>query len=434
MLKSGHRFTENAAEAEVIIVSTCAFIEAAVEESIDTILDYAHEFPEARMVVTGCLPLRYKDRLADALHEADLFLTPDRIRDFPERIAKLVGHGGASAEDTHVLQERVQGFNTEPPLLDRVLTTPGYAYLKISEGCSRRCGYCTIPSIRGPLRSRSLEDLEAEASALVSQGVRELVLIAQDVGSYGRDLGMKNGLIELLDRLTAIPDVPWIRLMYLYPETIDRELPKMVNDRSTILPYLDIPLQHVSENVLKSMGRSLKGESAARLIERLRRDIPGVVLRTTFMVGYPTETDADFAALRRFTEEQAIEHVGVFSYSPEEGTRAFSLGDPIPANVKQARAKEILNISVRQTIARNEARIGTIEQCLVEGYSDETDLLLQARTWDQAPEVDGCVLVTAGRADRGSMRQIRITEARGVDLIGELLDPDSAPDEESRVP
>jgi ribosomal protein S12 methylthiotransferase len=422
MADAGFVYTGDPTAAGIIIINTCAFIEPAVDESIDTILDY-REHKDAFLVVAGCMPLRYQESLREPLPEVDLFLTPDKIADLP-RILEAALH---RAEDTGVspmskrTASRSQRSETSNMRPGRMLTTAGYAYLKISEGCPRLCRYCTIPSIRGPLRSVDPSELEQEAIFLASTGVRELVLVAQDLTSYGVEAGEKGALIRLLERLRNVEGIRWIRLMYLYPDAIPRGLGRLINDSENIVPYLDIPFQHVSANVLKAMGRPWKGDRIRKLIERLRQEVASLVLRTTFMVGYPAEGDKEFLELRDFVESFGIEHVGVFTYSPEEGTPAAALGDPVPADVKEARADLIRGIHSKFTDKRNQGRIGTVEQGLVEGVSDESDLLLQGRMWDQAPEVDGLLYITAGKATAGDIHDIRITGSHGPDLFGEIV-------------
>jgi ribosomal protein S12 methylthiotransferase len=413
MSTAGFTFTGEPSEAEVLIVNTCAFIESAVEESIDTILDHRELNKQAVLVVVGCLPLRYGDDLKDSLPEGDIFLTPAEISRLPELLSSI---------------DRPVPVKTEPAVpcslpaaTQRILTTPGYAYLKIAEGCSRNCRYCTIPAIRGTLSSRNLNDVEQEAQMLASQGVRELVLVAQDLTGFGMDIGEKGALVRLLERLRDIQGIEWVRLMYLHPDGIPTDLAAVVNESKNILPYLDIPFQHVSASVLRAMGRPWKGDRIRRLVDRLRNDIRGLVLRTTLMVGFPAEGEKEFQELRDFVQSYSIEHVGVFTYSPEEGTPAMDLGDPVPAEIKRARADELRTIHLQFEEKRNRARVGSIEKCIVEGVSAESDLLLQGRTWDQAPEVDGVLYITAGIASVGEIREIELTDANGPDLFGEIL-------------
>jgi ribosomal protein S12 methylthiotransferase len=422
MADAGFVYTDDPTAAGIIIINTCAFIEPAVDESIDTILDY-REHKDAFLVVAGCMPLRYQESIREPLPEVDLFMTPDKIADLP-RILKAALHRAENAGVSPVSKTtapRSHLSKTSSMQPGRILTTAGYAYLKIAEGCPRLCRYCTIPAIRGPLRSVGPSELEQEAIFLASTGVRELVLVAQDLTSYGVERGEKGALIKLLERLRRVEGLKWIRLMYLYPDTIPRGLGRLINESENILPYLDIPFQHVSAKVLRAMGRPWKGDRVRKLTERLRQEIPGLVLRTTFMVGYPTEGDEEFLELRDFVESFGIEHVGVFTYSPEEGTLAAALGDHVPADVKEARADRIRGIHSRFMDKRNQQRIGTVEQGLVEGVSDESDLLLQGRIWDQAPEVDGVLYITAGKATAGEIHSIRITGSHGPDLFGEIV-------------
>jgi ribosomal protein S12 methylthiotransferase len=422
MTSAGFSYSDDLSAVGLMIVNTCAFIEPAVAESIDTILDFKAENPRAALVVAGCLPLRYRQSLIEVLPEADLFVTPDQIDHLPRLILEKQGMV-ETAED----RER-EVPPAEPPRerstilpTPRTLTTPGYAYLKIAEGCSHACRYCTIPSIRGPLASVDPNDLENEVRFLASAGVRELVLVAQDLTSYGSDRREKAALVRLLDRIQRVDGIRWIRLMYLYPDGVKSDLIGMIRDSDKILPYLDIPFQHVSDVVLKAMGRPWKGDRIRKLVETLRAAIPAVVLRTTFMVGYPAEGEPEFHELKDFVTAYRIDRVGVFSYSAEECTRAYALGDPVPAEVKEARAEQLRSIHASFIAARNIERIGSVEQALVEGVSPETELLLQGRTWDQAPEVDGVLYITAGKAVAGEIHSVRITDAHGPDLFGETV-------------
>jgi len=410
MTMGGFAFTHDPASADIIIVNTCAFIQEAVKEAIAVILDLRRSSPDAIIVAAGCLPLRYREDLAASFTEVDLFIIPSQIEALPQVLNTALR-----------LDEPPTGQTKNMPVPSgRILTTPGYAYLKISDGCSRSCSYCTIPHIRGPLRSTGIDDLVQEASLLADRGVKELVLVAQDTSSYGRDLETKNPLIKLLDALENIHGIEWIRIMYLHPAGMPRGLAKLINRSEKILPYLDIPLQHVSTEVLKAMGRPWKGDYIRKLVDRLREDIPGLVLRTTVMVGFPGETEEHFNELLDFLAAAQIERVGVFQYSPEEGTTAFALGDPVPAKIKRQRANAIKKLHARLTAKRHRTRIGSVEKALIEGISEESDLLLQGRTWDQAPEVDGVLYITEGTAQTGRIQQVKITHAHGPDLFGTL--------------
>jgi ribosomal protein S12 methylthiotransferase len=433
MSRAGYSHTDDPTRADAIVINTCAFIEPAVEESIDAVLDARHTNSTAALVVAGCLPQRFGADLVEPLPEVDLFLPLDRMVELPRFIEAALARRGQDRSRNGGRgmvpdgREDEAACKPQDPKTDcsRILSTPGYAYLKIAEGCSRRCRFCTIPSIRGPLSSADPVDLEREAGKLTSLGVRELVLVAQDLTAYGVDRGETGGLTGLLERLRHVKDIAWIRLMYLHPDGIPRDLPHVINESDNILPYLDIPFQHVSDNVLRAMGRPGKGDRIRKLVENLRREIPGLVLRSTFMIGFPGEGDKEFQELAQFVESFQLEHVGVFAYSPEEGTPAFHLGDPVPPEVKQARAEAIQYTHSRFMDKRNRNRVGRLERCLVEGLAQESDLLLQGRVWDQAPEIDGALLITAGRALQGEMRTVRITDSHASDLFGELIDTDS---------
>lgn len=410
MTRDGFEHIDDPTAADVIIVNTCAFIESAVEESVDAILALREENASAILVAAGCLPLRYGDEVLEPLPEVDLFVRPEQIDELPDLIRRTADLP---------TKPKPEAFDAQT---GRILTTPGYAYLRIAEGCSRRCAYCTIPAIRGPLCSVDPADLEEEARSLVERGARELILVAQDITAYGKDLRPTVTLLDVLRRLESVPGAQWIRLMYLHPGGVPEALPRLIRDSEVILPYLDIPFQHVSTPVLEAMGRPVRGRDIRELVETLRKDCPGIVLRTTLMVGFPGEGEKEFVELCEFVESYAFERVGVFTYSPEENTRAFPLGDPIPEDVKQRRAREIMSIQRDHMTRRNRDRIGSVDECIVEGHSDETDLLLQGRMWDQAPEVDGQLFITAGTADVGEIRRVRITASHHEDLFGELVE------------
>jgi ribosomal protein S12 methylthiotransferase len=451
MVHHGFVFTQEAPQADIVIVNTCAFIQPAVEESIDVIMDLRAAAPRAILVVAGCLPLRYKDELVDALTEADLFITPAQIPLLPEllnqcasehtRVPPRRGRTRSIAESARPLSSVVDSPIPDayccghgPDAAGRIVTTPGYAYLKIADGCNRVCRYCTIPKIRGRFRSEPLDVLVEESKRLAAAGVKEIVLVAQDSVRYGRDLAMKTGLCGLVRAIAEIPDIQWIRLMYLHPHTIPSELPQLVNECEKLLPYLDVPFQHVSPKVLQNMGRPWKGDYIRKLVDSLRTHIPGLVLRTTFMVGFPGEGDAEFKMLRDFVASYRIEHFGVFEYSAEEGTPAFALGDPIPSSVKKERADELRDLHLHLAAKRNRARIGSTEKAIIHGVSSESEYLLEGRLWDQAPEVDGLLYITDGVADPGKIHNVLITDTYEVDFFGAIEDQtnDSLKDSSSR--
>lgn len=440
----GLEHTLDQSQAEIIVINTCAFIQPAVEESIATILDSAEANPDAFLIVAGCMPLRYRQSLRDLLPEVDLFITPDQIgiiwdlvrscNSQKKNAGAWMGRPLAAADNGVDFKPQINlanlsdssvtvtcdGASTESAHFSRILSTPGYAYLRIADGCNHGCTFCAIPTIRGKLKSEPMDDLVMEATWLADSGVREVILIAQDLTSYGRDLGYRNGLVRLLDKLQSISGIEWIRLMYLYPSGISADLIRVIRDSTVILPYVDAPIQHISENVLRSMGRRWSERQIRKMIEDLRSQIPGIVIRTTLMVGFPTETESDFTMLTDFVKEIEIDHIGVFAYFQEEGSPAEKLGDPIPRKVKNARARKIRSLHSQFVKKRLKKRVGSIETAIVEGFSEETDLLLEGRTWDQAPEIDGKLYITDGDPAVGEIVRVLITETRGIDLFGEI--------------
>ncbi len=404
LLQHGFIYSGDPAQAGFIIINTCAFIQPAVEESIETILDLAAEFPNTFLVVIGCLAARYQgDELKKELPEKLVQILRDHLSD------ELKAELGRNTSSENSQQS------------GRALSNIGFAYLKIAEGCSRACSYCTIPSIRGPYKSSTIPDVIDEARTLASQGIKELILVAQDLARFGLDLGPGDRLPSLLQELSEIDGIEWIRLMYLYPDAIPKDLAKVVKNSRNILHYFDIPFQHASGKVLTSMGRAWKKGRNEDLIARLRDEIPDLVLRTTLMVGFPTEGDKEFEELLEFVEMIDFDHLGVFMYSPEESTKAFSLGDPVPYRVKKLRANQVIRLHKKQKKRNDRKKIGMIERGLVESTSSETDLLLSGRMWFQAPEIDGALYVTAGDADPGKIYDIKITGVHETDFFGEII-------------
>jgi len=453
MLATGFEHTQDQENAQIIIINTCAFIQPAVEESISAVLDSASINPNAFLIVAGCLPLRYGDSLDELLPEVDLYIRPDQIC----QIAELTESGGAERKYGPTVSKRSPGgfafeyeicpdFETLVDLetsigpsttrttgqleirdvsrnvyqFKRAISTPGYAYLRISDGCDHGCKFCSIPLIRGKLKSETIEDLLREAEELADLGIKEIILVAQDLTSYGRDLGLKNGLVQLLEKLQKVSGVDWIRLMYLYPSGIKDDLVSLIRDSQKVLPYMDIPIQHISNKVLKSMGRPWRDAQIKKLIDSIRLKVPKIVIRTTVMVGFPAETESDFDELKNFIKDFELDHVGVFTYYKEEGTSAEKLGDPIQKKVKNARARALRSIHSMFIKKKNKKRIGKTEAAIVEGFSQETELLLQGRTWDQAPDIDGKLYITEGNAVVGEITRVLITGARGIDLFGEI--------------
>ncbi|ADW19097.1 SSU ribosomal protein S12P methylthiotransferase [Desulfobulbus propionicus DSM 2032] len=416
--QSGYAVVDDPDQASVLLINTCGFIRPAVEEAIDTIFElaaYKEQNPHQKLVVTGCMVQRYGSELLNELPEVDLFVGLD---DFP-RIGTMLEQ----------LPLRPQCIVTSGPstflmnnTLPRRISTPFFrAYLKITEGCDNRCAYCMIPSIRGRLRSRAMTDLLLEATRLQQAGVRELALIAQDLTAYGRDLGNGTSLVSLLEALLTQTDIPWLRLLYAYPSGITDDLLHLMADQPRLLPYLDIPFQHVSTPVLRAMNRHYDHRALQDLILRIRRIVPDCAIRTTMLVGFPGETRDDVDLLLEALQTWQLDHVGVFQYQDEEGSRAAKLPDKISEEKKEARYQQVMAVQATISAQRQQRFVGRVEPVLVEGISEESDLLLEGRSRFQAPEIDGCVYITAGHVTPGDIVPVRITEAHTYDLVGEVV-------------
>lgn len=416
--RDGYEVTTDEKEADIIIVNTCSFIKEAKQESIDTILDLADRKHDGRcklLIVTGCLPQRYQEELSRELPEVDIFVGTG---DYP-RIAEIIAEKRGTCGQLKYIGDPNLVYDENFP---RMKSTPRYtAYLKIAEGCSNCCSYCLIPSLRGEFRSRPLDKILQEARDLVAGGVRELNVVAQDITNYGKDLGAGVSLEKLVRELVRIDGLAWIRLLYAYPDGISDELIELVKTEEKICKYLDIPLQHISDHILTKMGRR-GGEAEIRtLLAKLRAEIPDLALRTSLIVGFPGETEEDFRKLLHFVEESQIDRLGVFCYSREEGTPAAEMQGQVSERVKRERHKKIMKAQARVSFKRNRRLIDSYEQVIVEGYSDETDLLLKGRTSRQAPDIDGQVYITAGNALVGDIVRLKITDSSDYDLIGEIV-------------
>ena len=414
--QSGFEVVGDPAEAEVIVINSCGFIGPAKEESIQTILEMsAHKESGSceKLVVAGCLSQRYPEELASDLPEVDHFLgSSDMLK-----LKRVL----AGAGDRMLVGNPAQyTMRADDP---RVLTGETHrAYVKIAEGCNRECSFCAIPSFRGKQRSRTVADLVREAERLSAAGVVELNLISQDTIAYGRDLPTRESLAELLTALGDVDGIRWVRAHYLYPETLTDPLVEVLSQHDKVLPYIDMPLQHASDSMLRAMRRGHGGDRMYKVVERLRRAIPDLVFRSTFIVGHPGETDEDFAELRSFVEWAELDHVGVFLYSPEEGTRSGEMPGAVDVAVAEARHAELMDIQRPISRGRLELRVGTELEVLVEGVSDESDWLLQGRWWGQAPEVDGSVYLANGTAQAGQFRRVLVTDAADYDLMADFID------------
>ena len=409
---AGVELTANEADADILVVNTCGFIGDAKEESIDAILSLAEHKKTGRcrkLIVAGCLSQRYKDDLSLSLPEVDCFIGTGEYH----RIAEVIEEG---------FRERVLvGLPTyiHDYTTPRIISTPGfYAYVKVAEGCSNHCSYCSIPSIRGEFRSRPIESVVKEAESLAAQGIKEINLIAQDTTSFGRDRG--EGLEPLLKRLIPIVGIEWIRLLYLYPGRITDEVISILGNEEKVLPYIDLPLQHISPPVLKAMNRQYTRAGVEALIEKLRTRLPGVTLRTSMIVGFPGEKESDFRELLDFVEGVKFDRLGVFTYSREEGTPAYSMKGQVPKKVKAGRMDAIMSAQREISLEKNELLIGSTVKVMVEGANDDNDAApMKGRASSQAPDVDGVVYLAGGHAEPGSIVSAKVTGAGDYDIYAE---------------
>ena len=408
-------------DADVVIVNTCSFIRDAKEESIETILSLAAvkgKRKGQKLVVTGCLPQRYGKELLRELPEVDLFVGTGEFH----RIADLLEE---SAKGKVRQKQRIGAPEfLYDHLTPRIHTSfPGSTYLKISEGCANSCSYCVIPRIRGRLRSRSISSVLQEARQAVSRGVKEMNLIGQDITAYGRDREDKAGLVRLLKGLVKVEGLRWVRLLYAHPAHITPHLVHLIREEEKICKYLDLPLQHVNEGILKAMNRPTPGKGILDFLGWIRKEIPGVVLRTSLMVGFPGETESIFRELLEFVKEAEFDRLGVFPYSREEGTPAASLKGRVPDRVKQERYRKIMSVQKKISLKKQKAMVGSRVPVLVGRPGNAPGILGEGRTQGQAPEVDGIVFLTGRGSRPGEMVKVRITDARPYDLYGKILGP-----------
>ena len=404
--------------ADIIIVNTCAFIRDAQEESVETILEVADYKKKGRcklLIVSGCMPQRYQKELEKELPEVDFFMG---TADAPRIVELLDRHLEGGPQQEIGLPDYLYDHTTP-----RVTSSPYYsAYVKIAEGCANHCSYCVIPSIRGTLRSRTIESVVAETKRLVDNGVKEINLIAQDVTAFGAEHGNGPELPALLRELVKIEGLVWLRLLYAYPDGITDELLDLIAAEEKICNYLDLPIQHIDDRILAAMNRRVDESDIRALLQRIRTRIPEMTLRTSLIVGFPGESDAQFRKLLAFVEEGHFERLGAFRYSREDGTPAAQLDNQVPERTKQARVKRLMKAQARVSLKKNLALKGRIEPTLIEGYSEETELLLRGRSVRQAPDVDGQVYITSGQADVGDIVNLKITDSSEHDLIGEICE------------
>lgn len=415
---SGHELTPHAADADVLVVNTCSFIDPAKEESINTILEMAQYKTlgrAKRLVVAGCLVERYRGDIRKDLPEVDAVIGTNEI----DKIVAVC----EGAKDEVAAAEPYLYHDLTP----RVFATPRhFAYIKIAEGCDHPCSFCVIPQYRGKFRSRRFESVIAEATRLFEQGVREINLIGQDTTCYGEDFGMKDGLANLLARLAQIetPQRKWVRFLYAYPNRVTQKLLDTIAAHADLVKYIDMPLQHASAGVLKRMRRGANGDIFLKLLERIRATIPGVTIRTSFIAGFPGETPREFEELCNFVKAAQLDRVGVFTYSDEDTSKSFELDGKVPGRIIHNRKRTLMAIQRKISRARNRQLVGREIPILVEGLSEETDLLWQGRMPSQAPEIDGVTLINDFEGDEpraGQIRTLRITEAHDYDVLGTLL-------------
>ena len=431
--KDGHEITADASEADVLVVNTCAFIDRAKTESIDTILEMAALKKQAagrKLVVTGCLAERYREELKKEIPEIDAIYGTGEVEGL-STFMKGAGNQEPGAPKTVPFYTKPPVFGVDLPTYiydadtPRKRVTPGhYAYVKIAEGCDYKCAFCIIPKMRGHYRSRSVESIVKEAHQLAAQGVKELLLISQDSTFYGIDRGERGALPKLLRALNDVAGIEWIRLLYLYPTTITSDVIDAIADLDKVVKYIDLPLQHASDAVLKRMKRPGTRKSYVRLLENIRARIPNVALRTTFIVGFPGETAEDFAELEAFISEIGFDHVGVFTYSHEEGTSAHQLKDDVPAATKKKRQERLMARQKEIVTARQQARLGEKIRMVIDGASSEHELVLQGRLPGQAPEIDPVVYLTdcdPSAFAKGSFIDVEIVGAEAYDLVARPL-------------
>jgi ribosomal protein S12 methylthiotransferase len=418
LVAKGHELTPHPDQADVLVVNTCSFIDPAKKESVDTILEMAEYKKVGRaqkLIVAGCLVERYRGDIRKEMPEVDALIGTNEL----DKIVAL-------CEGMEPADNPIEPYLYHD-LTPRVLATPRhFAYIKIAEGCDHPCTFCVIPQYRGAFRSRRFESVISEATRLFQQGVREINLIGQDTTCYGEDFGLKDGLAALLARLATIETAheKWVRFLYAYPNKVTQRLLDTIAEHPALVKYIDMPLQHASANVLKRMKRGASGDIFLKLIERIRRTIPGIAIRTSFIVGFPGETAEDFEELAAFVEAAKFDNLGVFTYSDEDTSASFHLDGKVDGRTIQNRKRRLMAIQRRIARARNRKMVGQEMPVIVEGLSKETDLLWEGRLATQAPEIDGVTLINdfeGAEPRQGEIRRLRVTESHDYDLVGTLL-------------
>ena len=421
LAREGFDVIDDERTADAIIVNTCGFIDTAKEESINTIIELGGLKTRGRckaLIATGCLTQRYQGELLKELPELDAIVG---VGDFPQ-IAEIVrGRLGGTASDAGREWFTHPTFLYDADTPRRRLGPRHWAYVKISEGCDKRCAFCAIPSFRGDLASRTIDSIVGEATGLAAEGVREVNLIAQDLPAFGMDRGRKGELIELVRALAAIDDLRWIRLMYLYPHKLPQGLVDLFVTEPKVVPYVEMPIQHIDDAILRRMNRGGTSAEIHRILDAFREKVPGVVIRTSFIVGFPGETEREFDRLRRFVEDQRFDRIAVFTYSMEEGTAAEKFGDPVDAGTKAERRQRLLDLQLDIAQQKSDELVCARRTVMIEGPAQDDQFALEARLATQAPEIDGVVYLTEGGAEPGEFVETEITEAMGYDLVATLV-------------
>lgn len=421
MMKTGSQVVENPEQAQTIIINTCSFIDEAKKESIQKILE-AGELKKngklKKLVVTGCLVQRYKEELVEELPEVDIFIGSGEFQNINEIIRDSSGKKDYFYQPTYLQNKSTPRVNSEPFYR---------AYLKISEGCLKRCSFCAIPKIRGRLQSRSLSSIVSEAKLLVAGGVREINIISHDFTDYGWDLRKKNKKVKespvtLLKALSSLEGLDWIRVLYLYPDGITDEMIELIASHKNLVPYFDMPLQHINDSLLKSMNRKMTASEIKAILSKIRHKIPEAVIRTQFIVGFPGETEDLFEELLDFIMEQNFDRVGCFTYSPQKGTTSFRLKETVDEKTKKQRFERLMKAQREISRKKHKKYVGKTLEVIIDGKSEESELLLKGRTSCQAPDIDGVVLINSGQAKIGEFVQVKITDSHDYDLIGHIVD------------
>lgn len=417
LLRAGYEVAEELEEADYLVINTCGFLEASRNESMDAVREVLkHRKKTAKLVVTGCMVQTHHDQLSSTFPGIDYLLGSGDV----EGILKAVQSTQKGQQITSARSYLEAGE------IPRQLSTPKhFAYLKIAEGCRKRCSYCIIPEIKGPLKSKSEEQILKEFRLLLNQGVHEVILIAQDLGDYGKDRGSRNleALLALLKSMLEVPKDFWLRLLYLYPDEITDALIELMKSDSRICPYLDMPIQHINNDMLKAMRRTTSREDIIKTITKLRKEIPNVVIRTSLIVGFPGETDEQFEELAQFIQEYPLDNIGIFKYSREPDSHSYNLPNQISEEVKEKRYDKLMRIQQKIVKKRNKAMVGKKLPIVVEGYHPESQLLMRGRYYGQCPDIDGQIIINDGRkvTSFGEIYTVEITDGAGYDLIGRII-------------